>query len=497
MIQSPLNIIIIPIIMISAIVVIIGGYTREARYWPEWFLLIVPQDADEASVIKEFHSFGIEDLLASSKVEIHYMAIPEMSTMNVDQIDEQLPIGDPRRDPFIQNVDKLFKSGENTFIYLPADRGIMSYRRILRRSPVFDGLRILDDMQTERFVALALFILAIVGVTILFPGQPFSMLIAALPWMPLAFIGGFSFVYYIIALFVLSACRYLDGWPATVIALIGSLIVFFFAWRDWALRNFVLFITAEVGSETIFFILRNKTWKTRSLGYLHWLLGREERRDHKPFEPLSLTGRRPQVAKAIPWIGVVKSCVAIGLVMACSLIRNGPHDLVPAVTESVGSYDSVTAFHKLMMLDRRDNPPHVSELLSSFAFQKGFLNGAQYEFPLPGTELTLNRYVPNGDAINKVEVVVAAYDSQWYKYAVRKILGRGVGRLFAPLDGPSQVIYTMQPIHAGVLKGPTLLQLVLTSLILLAALLIGNISARRSDRAEQSSLLLYKKGDAA
>ncbi len=497
MIQYPLNIVVILIIMVSAIAVIIGGHTRETRYWPEWFLLFVPQDADEASVIEELRSFGIEDVLASSTAEIHYMAIPEIAAINVDQIDEQLPIGDPRRDSFIQDADRLFKSGENTLIYLPSARGIMSYRRILRRSQVFDGLRLLDDMHNERLAALALFILAIGGMMILLPGPSFSILLASLPWMPLAFVGGFAFVYYILALFVLAACRYFDGRLSAVIALIGSLIVFFFAWRYWSLRNFVLFIITGLGSETIFFVLRNKIWKVRSTGYLRRLLSREERGDHKPFEPLSLTGRKPDAVKAVPWICVVKSCTAVGLVLAFSLIRNRPHDPVPAVIEPVGSYDSMAAFHKLMMVDRRDNPPHVSELLASFAFQEGFLSGAQYELPLPGTALTLNRYIPDGDAVSRVEVVAAAYDSHWYEYTAGKIFDRGVGRLFAPLDGPAPVIYTTQPVHEDVLQGPSRLQLILASLILLAALLIGHVSVRRSDRADQLSLLLFKKGDAA
>ena len=157
------------IVKISLLLIVIGMFVcavmiahrhlQKSQYWPGWYLLCVPSEVDEKKVIEALQMHGIDDAKAPSTTTVQYMAIPDMQSITIDQIDDVLIKGDPRRDPFLHNVESLFRSGDSSIIYLPAFRGIVTYRKIIKQSPILENAILFDDMRNGNLFVVLLFAL--------------------------------------------------------------------------------------------------------------------------------------------------------------------------------------------------------------------------------------------------------------------------------------------------------------------------------------------------
>lgn len=445
---------------------------HDSRYWPGWYLLRVPGGIDETAAIKALRSSGVDDAVSPSTATVRYMGIPELVTTTVDRIEEELLPGDPRRDPFLQNVDRLFRAGDSYIIFLPGDRSLSSYRRIINRSEIFENAVLPDDMRRSRLITILFFLLALGGMAFLLPGHSPAILASSPPWVFTVIVLGFPMGFFCLALCVFTVCRHISRrWPLAV-SLVGSLLVLFAASRQLPPQNTLILVIAALGSEAAYYgVHRSRPSPPRPAL-------RRKRRDHRLFEPLFLTNRSTSALPKPVLMSFVRYGLVLGAILPFAFFGDETtnHNPLPAVGAPLGGYDSLSAFHALNALDSVDTLPDVSDLIASAAFQENFLNGAQFKLPLPGTVLKKYQYRQSGDEIDTVQIPIAAYDAEWYEQTRIEALAEGVGLLFSSLDGPSPVMRVTQPLYGNTAEAPSFLSCILAAILLLFSLTLSAFS---------------------
>ena len=116
-------------------------------YWPGWFILKLSPETTGSAGIAALSAAGIMDAVGASNTFVSYMEIPEIGSASISGLDEVLSRGDPRRDPYLSSVSSLFKSGNSDLIYLPSDRSLRSYLRVLGNTPELRDGEIMDGQQ--------------------------------------------------------------------------------------------------------------------------------------------------------------------------------------------------------------------------------------------------------------------------------------------------------------------------------------------------------------
>ncbi len=455
--------------------VVFHSYFQKSQYWPGWYLLRVPSDVDEKKIIETMKKHGINNVRAPSTTTIQYMAIPDMQSITVNQIDNVLVKGDPRRDPFLQNVENLFLSGDSYIIYLPASRSITTYRKIIRKSPILENAVLLDDIRNGNFLVLWLFLFLIGGLGYVLQCNPTAFLTSSLPIGVIVLVSGLTSVFICLSLCSFALCRYVFGRLSAVISVAGSLIVMYTAWVQFPLWVFIVLIIATSGTEILSFGLhRSQDIVPGHEKSTPRLIQPYKKRDHQLFEPVFLTQRSSRPRLSMKWKTTVINNLSVVLILpfAIMVYQSRSHESVPAAYNSTGSYESISALHALNTEHKSDNLPDISDLISSIAYQEGLMNGAQYKLPIPGTKLQKNQYSQEGRKIISQPIPVVNYDVQWYRQTILKAFSQGIGTLYSTHSGPSRVVQAVQPVDAITI--PPFLLHILIALMLLCALNFHN-----------------------
>jgi hypothetical protein len=173
---------------------------------------------------------------------------------------------------------------------------------------------------------------------------------------------------------------------------------------------------------------------------------RLRRRDHRLFDPVSLLKPVSRPVKVpLRFYGAIP---VLFLLAAGALLpdRNRPeHPPVPSARTAVSGFDSLTAIRSLDDQRTAASLPDISLLLSSAAYQEGFMYGAAFRLPIPGEVLSIRSYGGDGPVIAAGESVLFRYDAEWFAAATERVLSEGAGRLFASLGGPAPVQSAVRP----------------------------------------------------
>ena len=401
-----------------------------SRYWPGWYAVRFPRDMEAAALEEILESMGISGSLSAASARVLVQEIPRTAEIPADRIGERLREGDPRLDPFLRSVSKLFESGDSSVIYLQADRSPGAYRRAFRRRRELSGLEIMDDDSSSNWKSALVFLAAAVVIWGLTSEGALDCAPAALPWLVLVGLGGWELLFPALAAYAAAALRHARGGCAPgcffAAAVIMGVLVFYAS-------------AAAAGMFALAFIISEFAPAAAggSPGASMPPRRRAGRRDHNLFEPLSLSSRseekaRPSVCRLQVWRMII-----IGLIPASAAFYPEPprHDPIPALGRVAGPLDSMAALHRLAEFRGANSLPDIGDMVSSAVYQRGFMDGARYEVPRPGASLIRREYSEDDPGLGVRDRAVTLYDAQWFRETMDSVLSRGPGRLYASAGG--------------------------------------------------------------
>ena len=413
-----------------------------SRYWPGWYAVRFPKDMEAAALGEVLESMGISGSLSAASARVLVQEIPRTAEIPADRIGERLREGDPRLDPFLRSVSKLFESGDSSVIYLQADRSPGAYRRAFRRRRELAVLEIMDDDSSSNWKSALVFLAAAVVIWVLTSEGALDCAPAALPWLVLVGLGGWELLFPALAAYAAAALRHARGDCAPgcffAAAVIMGVLVFYASAA--AAGMFALaFIISEFAP-----VAAGGAPVGRGSGEREGAPGastpprrRAGRRDHNLFEPLSLSSRSEE--KARPSVSRLQVCrmIILGLIPASAAFYPEPprHDPIPALARVAGPLDSMAALHRLAEFRGANRLPDIGDMVSSEVYQRGFMDGARYEVPRPGASLIRREYSEDDAGLGVRDRTVTRYDAQWFRETMNSVLSRGPGRLYASAGG--------------------------------------------------------------
>ena len=408
-----------------------SAFSVHSRYWPGWYVARFPRAADAAALTGALESLGVFGSLSASSALVLVQDIPRTVEIPASRIFQRLQQGDPRLDPFLRRVPQLFESGDSSLIYLPADRSPGAYRRAFRRRPELSVVQIMDDLSSENWKPLLVFLIAAVLIfVVISQGAPGSAA-AALPWLVLVGVTGPELLIPALAAYIAAAlrhaCRGHAPWCFASAVLLTGLIGFY-ATLPAAGMFALAFIISEFAPRLC------GAWKVpvRSRG--------RSGREHALFEPLSLSSPpgvpvRPSGSPPVDlrlWRLIILALIPASAVFYPELPSHQP---TPALGQVIGPFDSIAALHRLSELRGPNGLPDLADMVSSAVYQQGFMNGALYQVPLPGASLVRRDYTQGEDGLIAEDAVITHYSAQWFRKMVNSVLSRGAGRLYASAGG--------------------------------------------------------------
>lgn len=431
----------------------------ESRYWPGWYILRLSTETEVVEATNYLLASGVNGALSSSSAEVSYMAIPRLERVSVDRLDTVLVPGDPRRDPYLSGISSLFESDGADLIYLPADRSLAAYRKILSGIRELEGWQLMDDRDGIRF-----HVLVFIAAALLIGLKP-ARIAAMIPLAIFVFIANPNAVFPALLVYYLSPLNF--RWKRKGKKRLPEITVY----TGYLSAVAALFLT--VGSD-YFTLLCISLVSSEFIFTMAMRLGGRrifaKRPEHQLFEPLSLTQFRKSTAGKFRFPGF-PAVAAVLLILLIPWPGTGSHPPVPYATSSSEGFESFASFHRLADNQTVSSLPDISGLIASAAYHEGFLYGAGYRLPMPGDSLTVRSYSDNGDSIDVVESTITDYDKAWFEAVVSRELNRGPGRLFASLGGPSPVM-TVTEIPKVETGGFNTMRIILSSIAVLVMLML-------------------------
>ena len=482
----------------------------ESRFWPGWFVLELPVDYDAAEVSRELSALGIDGALTEANVDVGYMAIPDVHRVSLETLNEVLPAGDPRKDPFLTEVSNLFESGGHTLAYLPADRSLRRYEKLLGTTDVFRDIRILDLIHRGGIGSVLILLVLALLITFVTGKRRRLRILSFIVWIPLAYSSPPELIFPILLIFWLSPVSALtsigSGGNLRKIFSVVSYGLGFYVLSVYSTVPFLMIVVPAICSETTMFLVslydpepakNTRAFKLRNL-----------RRDHVLFEPVSLSGSFRSLSTAVsasdysmmrrfvPAVSI--GVVLIALLAPFVLADNESDTLVPAAGEALGSWSSPGAFQRLRDSKTSDSVVDAGDLLASAAYQEGFLYGAEYRIPLPGDRLTITSYREEGLLMVASETTVVEYDESWLASTLERELSKGVGRLYGSQVGPVPVTRVdARPVAHAVLGPDSIAAAMIAVGINFILMLMAARTQRPHTGTNISSLSIRRRAQAA
>ncbi len=459
---------------ILIIQVVLGNRIGESRIWPGRYTAVLPEGTDIDALLTELFDSGVEGIISSGSVSVDYMDIPAMNSAALNEIDTILFPGDPRRDAWIVQAPQLFQSSDGReVIYLPADRSIRRYLKMMNTGTGDADIVIADEVSGGGVFSTGLFIIAAVLISLLGPkGWKHRIWIAAgtLVWIPYLWIAPTGAVPSAILIFFLLQFstnrrgnqRYLFWLMAAAAAL--PLIL------GYPFPGSVASASMALGGSFLYFLFSPKGIRTAATGTTvqktqkrptaskssgRRILSR--RADHNLFNPLSLTDsfvEREPVKKAlgsmapmelVPILGSVLLLLLTGLIFTIQTFSpaqsqdSAPLE-VPAPGSLVSEVLSASALHELDGWRDAYSLPDLSMLVASKAYQQGFMFGLEPGLPIPGDVVNIREYQNVEGSLETLERPVLIFDEQWFETTVNEIEQSPIGRLLLSPGGATSVV---------------------------------------------------------
>ncbi|KGM38809.1 hypothetical protein JY97_14575 [Alkalispirochaeta odontotermitis] len=442
---------------------------EDSLYWPGWYILKLSLGADVERAEETLRSMGVEETISEITADVAYMAIPNLERVSVAKLEEYLVPEDPRRDPYISSVSKLFKSNGSPLIYIRAKHRLSHYKAILERQEEISDWRLMD-WRGVRTLLNPLILVVVIALVALFGSTSDRLLarfVSAIPFVVFAFLIKPDTLIPVILVFYLSpnaldiGSRAYTNRILICFGYVPALVSAFLAYDGMH-----LFLPAVLVSEFVYLILagtggqlsvKRMAKKDRFLSRRMALgIRKSLKREHQLFNPVPLSQmygvfmpgdlhRSVFGAYNMRDLLLTALVILIFLIPEFAPVNHGP---IPYTQKSTENFENLKAMELLDMNRNSTNLPDVSLLMASTAYQEGFLFGAVFRLPRLNESLMIRNYSQVGNTIESTQTTVAEYNQTWYRQQLSTQLESGVGKLFASLEGPSPVsVVTKQPMN--------------------------------------------------
>ncbi len=401
-----------------------------------------------------------DDVLSRDKATVSISNFNGLEQVPLSRLEERLPAMDPRWDPFLRNVEKLFRAGsggEYEVVYVASRAPLGEFRdrvsAALEGVEGADGWIIAEAGQSVLGVFLLGFI-AVAAVVVVGAGRTRYLAAGgAVPWLGTVTVGGAgtfiaaSVIYFAWVGFADTGRRYLDHrlqygrWNGGGRELRRSLILLALVWAvvlaaypGLSLSALMPIAGSGVGLAAF-----------SGLAVAHALYKRA-RQDHRLFVPVSLRPFKPVIPAFLPrlttavWVAVL----VFGVPYLSHLLPSGGTPAAPAPVPLEGRNE--IDFESLHAL--RDGTPrgvvNIADFVAHRAYQEGFAYGVEYGLPEEGATVELSRFTgDNGTTVREPEVMLR-YDEAWLDRTLAPD-SSNLGALLANGDTPSGVVRTGKP----------------------------------------------------
>ena len=419
------------LIALAVSVLVIAPERIDRRRWKRYYTLHVENnEIAEQLILQIAESRRFQEVVSRFTAEISFNTFAGFVSVPVHRLSDRLDPLDPRFDPYMQRVGKLFSvsSGKSWEVaYLRSDRNVLSTYLYLRR--VFRELDLqwrLIEFDPLRAVAKIFLFILYLSVCIRLSSSSsirMAVLLAALPWPLLIAISNFSvllafflvmpawvhlFEHLYIYRYVRSSAGYpglaeVFSRPAAAVAVAAGLAIVL--GRPGPVGGLLLVMAGGIAAAAFlycYFVIRDS---------LH---------AHRPFRALPILRRlRPRKASLSPAI-TLHLLLAFVVLFSYPLIRlaaavSGPEPDTIQI-RSIG-YDGLS-WRSLDALAGYTSPggmPNLAEYLTHQAYQESLIFGRAYAFPTPGERVLISEYWvdPEKARVHKTFRVVKQFKESW------------------------------------------------------------------------------------
>lgn len=396
--------------------------------WDGYYTLLVPRAEADEKLTASLEQAGFDAVVSRDGSSVKISDYNGLEEVPVDEIEERLAPMDPRLDPFLSSVGKLFEAGaDGTYevYYLASEAGLGTVREKL--GSVFvdtEDWELAEDRGKRGALFVAAFFAVVLILTIYVRRSRIAAAGGAVPWLGFtatAGAGGFvaaAVVYFAWVVFVDTGRRYLDHrlqYGASEESRRELRYIALVLAGTWAVA---LGLLPDRSLETLGSVV------ICSIGMAAWtgvliliLVSRRRRQDHRLFVPVAMRATSSPASAAMryastaPWVALI-------VVAAPYLATLMPQQEVAGVPRPVpiSGFETID-FEALRALEESSVSGAIvdaADYVSHRAYQEGFIYGAGYGLPQAGDELTLSRYVDGSEGIvREREVVMLRYDDAW------------------------------------------------------------------------------------
>jgi hypothetical protein len=437
------------VIALAFSVLLISPERIDRRTWNGYHTLhIEDSEITEQLILRIAESGRFQAVVSRFTAEISFNTFAGFVSVPIHHLPDRLDPLDPRFDPYMQRVGKLFSiaSGNSwEVVYLRSDRNVLTTYLYLR------GLLGRRDLQWKLIefapvrAVTKLFLVALYLAVLLLMASGGSirtaLLLAALPWLLLVGISDFSVL---LAFFLvmpawvhifehLYSARYLrssGGSPGLfeVFARPGAALI--------VAAGLAMLLNASGPFAGMLLAMAGGV--AAAIFLYCFFIARDSLRAHQPFRPLPILRRlRPRRAPLPPEI-TLHLLLAFLVLFSYPLLRltmavAGPE---PATIRMQSIGEQGLSWRSLEALADYAGPggiPNLADYLTHRAYQESLIFGRPYAFPTPGERVLISDYRvdPQSSRILKTFRVVKQFKESWLYETLEAARPGSVARLFA------------------------------------------------------------------
>ena len=419
----------------------------QERTWKGYYTLYIEETETAERLILKIHESGrFPAVVSRYTAEISFNTFNGFASVPVYRLTDRLDPLDPRFDPYMQHLPRLFSVGNGAnweVVYLLSDRNPLSTYLYLRG--VFGG-RNLEWRLIEfdpaaaviRFLLLFLYLIILVRMGSAGPIR-IALVLAAVPWLLLVTLSPFSVL--------LASFAVMPAWLHLFEKLYAHLYIR--SSVDRAVCDFFrpvaavavaagLGLMVHVPGPFAGLLLALAGGAVAGVFLYCLLILRDSLQAHRTFRALPIL-RRLHLRRA-PLSPQITLHMILVFIVLCSfpLLRLGQAILRPT-PDTIRMHplgDRAVSWHSLNTLSEYGGPgaiPNLADYLAHRAYQESLIFGRSYAFPTPGERILISEYRidPETARIHKTFRVVKQFKESWLYGTLEATAPGSAARMFA------------------------------------------------------------------
>jgi hypothetical protein len=440
------------VVALALSILLISPERIERRTWNRYYTLYIRDSENaEQGILRIAESGRFQAVVSRFTAEISFNTFAGFVSVPIHRLPDRLDPLDPRFDPYMQGVGKLFSISSGTSweaAYLRSDRNVLSVYLDLRGLLGEPDLRWrLIEFEPVRAVIQVLLLILYLTVLIRMASNGSiraAALLASLPWLPLVAISDFPVL---LAFFVVMPAwvhlfehLYFHRYIRLRVGMSGLI-------GDLARPVAVLAVSAglavllKVPGPFVALLLAMAGGAAAAIFLYCFFMVRDSLHAHQPFRALPILRRlRPRRTRPSAEI-TLHLLLAFIVLFSYPLLRVGAAFLGPGPDtirmHSIGdgrraglSWSSLAV---LAEYSASGGIPNLADYLTHHAFQESLIFGRDYKFPTPGERIRISEYRvdPKRARVQKTFRVVKQFKESWLYATLEDAPPGSVARLLA------------------------------------------------------------------